>query len=438
MKRIMIIFSALLAVSGRSFFAHPLSLPQAQNTMLFKNLDLVIANQEYCKKDYELAEAKAQWYPSVDLDGGYGYQNKKSTITLPINSPFLPSGPLQMGTYDRSDLGLDISYPITAAFVNIYNVKYRTLAMQVKSAQNAALKNQLSFKLGALYFLWELSYGATEVQKTLVSQLEATVTQLKNLQAGGMASASRVLEAQARLANAKVQLCGNENQTDSLRLEVVNFIQCPDTAITPENYDINASMGPFSPIDTLTLNSYRPDLAALDLSIEQLSVFSDILSGQKYPNLVWTAGYHYGRPELNMGNNPKYMGYAMTALQFKFNLYDGDKVTSQQRQTQQQIEITQTQKQQIVSALNSAITSAKRDFYRAQRQEKAAQLSLEASHALAEDAKNSLAAGVVTSIDYLSALTEEAKARFAVQQAQLQEKMALLKVYFAAGKELKY
>jgi outer membrane protein TolC len=164
----------------------------------------------------------------------------------------------------------------------------------------------------------------------------------------------------------------------------------------------------------------------------------DVLSGQKYPNLVWTAGYHYGRPELYMGNDPKYMGYAMTALQFKFNLYNGDKVTSQQRQTQQQIEIVFKQKQQLVNSLNNAIRSAKRERGRARRQMNAAQLSLEASHSLVQDAQNSLKAGVITALDYQNAITAEAVAQCSVKQAQFMEKMAQLKVYFAIGKELKY
>jgi len=176
----------------------------------------------------------------------------------------------------------------------------------------------------------------------------------------------------------------------------------------------------------------------MDLAEDQLSVFLDILSGQKYPNLIWTAGYHYGRPELNMGNDPKYMGYAMTALQFKFNLYDGDKVASQKRQTQQQIEITRLQKKQLVNSFNNAVKSAKRDVVRARRQLHAAAVSLEATRALLNDAKNSLGAGVIDSVNYLGSLTDEAAAQCTVKQAQFLEKTALLKVYFATGKELKY
>ena len=130
--------------------------------MFAKNLDIVIANQEYCKKYYELSEANAVWYPSLDASASYnGFtQDNSLSIKLPTGqslSENLPSG--------RAELGVDLSYPVTASFVNMYNIKYRDLAIKVKFAQNAALKNELSYKLGLLFFQWDFSYFQTDVQK---------------------------------------------------------------------------------------------------------------------------------------------------------------------------------------------------------------------------------------------------------------------------------
>jgi outer membrane protein TolC len=59
--------------------ANALTLQQAQNMMFAKNLDIVISNQEYCKKYYELSEAKSVWYPSLDASASYtGFTQKDS------------------------------------------------------------------------------------------------------------------------------------------------------------------------------------------------------------------------------------------------------------------------------------------------------------------------------------------------------------------------
>lgn len=421
--------------------ANSLTLQQAQKSMLANNLDIVIANQEYCKKYYELSEAKSVWYPSLDASASYaGFtQDNSINIAVPPRPPVLPTGLSvnQNIPSDREELGVDLSYPVTAAFVNMYNIKYRDLAIKVKFAQNAALKNQLSFKLGTLFFQWDLSFSQKEVQKLLVSQYEATVVQLKELEAGGMAAHSKVLQAQARLENVNVQLSACENSSDSMRLELVNFIQSPDSALTPEAYTFHMDTSSTMPIDTVSLNTGRPEFVAMDLSISQLSAFNDILLGQKYPNLVFDVGYRYGKPGLNL-TGTDFMGYGVASAQLKFNIFDGFKVTSQRHQNQTQMEIVQFQKQQLVNTFTSSLKTTKLQLKWARKQEKSALVSLEAAHAFAEDSKNSLSSGTATALDYLDAITSEALAKLAVKQAQFMQNISILKLYYVAGKELKF
>ena len=69
-----------LIISTSLLRANALTLGQAQNTMFAKNLDIIIANQEYCKKYYELAEANAVWYPSLDASASYnGFTQRQFT-----------------------------------------------------------------------------------------------------------------------------------------------------------------------------------------------------------------------------------------------------------------------------------------------------------------------------------------------------------------------
>jgi outer membrane protein TolC len=276
------------------------------------------------------------------------------------------------------------------------------------------------------------------VKKLLVAQYEATIAQLENLRAGGLSPVSKVLEARAGLENARTQLVIEENRADSLRLEVANFIGSEDPAIVPEPYDFMRDSLARRSLDTLSMNEYRPELAAFDLGIDQLLAYDDVLTGRKYPNLFLSASYHYGRPELQMSNDPDFMGYAAAGVQVRFNLFDGKRILSQQQQTQQQIEVLRSRRRLAVSDFNNAIVSAKMQFARARRQKEAAQASYEAAAAVAKDMKNSFEAGLATSLDYQNALTSEAMAQLGVKQAEFLEKTSLLKVYFAVGREIKF
>jgi outer membrane protein TolC len=419
--------------------ASELTLQKAQELMLFRNADLVIADQEYCKKSFEESEAKAVWYPSLDVIGSYNYFSEKNSIAFPSGSPLSEyiGQNATLGTRYKTEAGVDLSWPLTTALVNIYNVRYRHLALAVKEAQNLGLKNQLSFKLGAMYLQWCMSSQQIDVYNMLVAQLTELAAQTENLRAGGLASMSRVLDVKARLAGAKADLVTAQNQCDSLKLELFQFIQSRDSGFVPADYSFPADSNSLASVDTVTLSSYRPELTAMDFSIAQLSVLQRIISGQKYPNLVAVAGYRYANPGLAMGSD-KFMGYGQAGLQLRWNLFDGGKVSSQHKQTGQQIEIVQKQRQQLIDTWNNSIKNAKLLVARALRQSEAADASLAAAEALANDARNNLAAGMAIQADVLNALTVRARAALAVKQAGFMKNLAILQLYFASGKELKF
>ena len=132
------------------------------------------------------------------------------------------------------------------------------------------------------------------------------------------------------------------------------------------------------------------------------------------------------------------MAYGIASAQLKFNIFDGNRVSSQQHQNQTQIEIAQAQKQQLINNFNSSLKTTKLQLAWAKKQEQAALVSLDAAFAFSEDSKNSLSLGTTTSLDYLDAVNNEAAAKLAVKQARLMQNIALLKLYYVAGKELKF
>ena len=257
MKRTGITALCLLFAAFAPVHSSGLSLMEAQESLLSNNLDIVSAYQDYCRKSYEEAEAKAAWYPSLDVVGTYNYFTEKNSIDVSERwssqaRPWrdLLAGRLPSATNYRAEAGLDLSYPLTTALVNMYNVRYRRIGLKVKDAQNAGLKNQLSFRLGAMYFAWVLSYGQVNVYQTLVKQFADLVAQARNLASGGMASSSKVLDAAARLASAQADLTSAQNQCDSLRFEIVNFTKCKDSAASPQDYSFGMDSEAVAGLDT--------------------------------------------------------------------------------------------------------------------------------------------------------------------------------------------
>ena len=436
MKKI-ILMATLACAAASAYAAWPLSLKQAQQCLFTNNIDIAIADKEYSKKTAELSESRALWYPSLDAAGSFIYQSKRNSVSLNLPAP-IGAVNQSIGTFDRDELGIDLSYPITAALVNIHNVKYRNIGLKIKQAQNDGLKNMLSMKLGALYFTWEMATKQLTVQTMLVNQLDSTVAQLTSMQQSGISTSSRVLDAQARLENARVVVLGLENQTDSLKRELLTLINYDSPSdVLPQEYAFCVDSAGLRILDTLTVNINRPEITALDLSANQLSVYNQMLLGQKYPLLVCSAGYRYGKPGVAMGGT-EFMNYTVASVQLKFNIFDGFKVSSQRQQVREQIDIVAQQKEQMLHTWNNAITTARMQYAKAKKQEAAAKTALLAAQAFLTDAKNALDAGTGTSLDYLNAVTGEASAHLGVAQAQYAQKMALLQLFYVAGNDVRF
>jgi len=419
--------------------ASELTLKRAQEMMLFRNSDMVIANQEYCKKAWEETEAKAVWYPSLDIVGSYNYFSQKNSIAFPDNLPIpgFAGQTLYLGNNYRAEIGADLSWPLTAAFVNTYNVRYNHLGLNAKYAQNQGLKNQLSFRLGAMYLQWSMCFQQVDVYNTLVAQLTELTAQTEHLKAGGVASLSKVLDVKARLGSAQADLVAAHNQCDSLKLELLNFVQCIDSGFVPDASPFVLDSQSIASFDTLSLNMTRPELIAIDENVDRLTVLQSIISGQKYPALIAILGARYANPGLSNGATD-FMAYGQAGLQLRWNLFDGWKVSSQHKETDQQIEISKTQREQLVDSWTKAIKTAKLQVNRSLSQSEAAEASLAAAEALANDAKNNLAAGVAMQSDVLNALTARSRAALAVKQAAFMKNLAILQLYYASGRELKF
>jgi outer membrane protein TolC len=410
--------------------ANSLTLKKAQEYLLARNLEKAAANMELCKKSYEEAEAKAIWYPSIDIVGSYNYFSEKNSVALLGRKEVL-------GTNYRTEAGIDISWPITQAFVNIYNVRYRHFALMAKEAQNKSLKNLLSFKLGTMFFLWNLSYNQLEVHNTLIEQLEDLLKQTQNKYNAGFCSISKLLEVKARVASAKTDLISAKSLCDSIRFEIQNFLQCTDSSFIPEEYSFNLDSMQLASLDTISINNTRAELTSLEYLEDQLKVFHKIISGQKYPSLVAYGGYRYANPGLNMGDST-FMGYAIAGIMLKWNIFDGFKVSSQHKQTKQQQEIIKIQKKQMIDSWNNAINNAKMQIKRAQSQLDAAKTSCEAAEAVLTDAKNNFSSGTATQTDVLNALSARAMALLSVKKAEFMMNMAILQLYYASGKDIEF
>jgi outer membrane protein TolC len=426
---VFVIFACALSTSAK-----PITLHEAYGRLFKNNLDLMVAQTELRKVEAELSETRSAWWPSVDVNGSYLYLSEKSSLKVTLPPPI---GEInrEIGANDRAEIGLDLSYPLFTGFSRYYTDHINRESVASKKAQLEGAINRITLTLGVLYLQWELSYKQADLRRALVEQLGTYSRQVTAMREAGTALQSKLLEARARLQLARVDLAAAEDQCDSLRRELMSFILCKDEEIVPDSSGTAFDTLPVPKraiIDTL-----RPELVMLAHAGEQIDLARRSLKFRHFPTLVGLAGYRVGKPGLAMGSED-YSGYGLVGMQLKWNLFDGLKVRAQQTQYSCRLELVDIERTRQIEALERTFGSAREQLNNAANRLVATEESREAARALAEDLKNTLAAGMVTTADYLNALVNLAGAELMVEQAKTAKKIAMLKMLYAMGKELKY
>jgi outer membrane protein TolC len=435
MKAVAVLGAMLLSAAAAG--AGELGLAAAQQQLLARNADMVVAQLEMRAKRAGLTESRAAWYPSLDASASYTWMSEKTQTELPFVMG--PTGirpgstTLTLGDNDKTEFGVDLSYPLFTGLSRWRAVQGKRIALSAQDASNKALANRLSLALGLLYYRWQLSLRQAAVQQALVTQLQDYAAQMKSLQQGGMAAQSRVLEAQSRLELAAVDQIAATDLADSLRSEVLFLIGSSDAAAEPSaDTDTVAEALPALALDTM-----RPELVALSRAVDQNVTASQALFGQRLPAIGGMAGWRYANPGLNMASTD-FMNYWLVGLQLKWTLFDGLKNRSQRLQLRTQGEELNVQRRQQMDTWNKDLTLARTQADKAARAIAAGRSSLGAAQELTRELRNAQTAGITTASDYLTAAANEAHAAYLLEQARFSRRVALLSLRYAAGEELRF
>jgi outer membrane protein TolC len=428
-------FFFLITVTALGVRAEKFSLAEAQAQLFKNNLDILTAEVELRKANDDLAEAYSAYFPSLDANASYSYLTEKSRIHINMDT-LMPGFSIDrpIGANDRAEFGLDLSYPFFTGFSRYYGVTSGKEAVAAKRALFDAAKNRASLGLGLLYFQWELSYKQAGLRKALVEQLDSYAKQIAAQRDAGTALRSKLLDARARLQLARVDLEAAYDQTDSLRRELMSFILSKDRSMVPDTTGtaaLDTQPMPKSP------KTDGPEIVALDHASLQIEELRKVLRYRHFPSLFGTAGLRYGRPGLNMGKN-SYMGYGLFGVQLKWNLFDGFRTHAQSALLQRQLDLIDIARTRQNETIERTFEDAKRLVNSTAGRLAACEASAEAARVLTDDLRNAVAAGTATAVEYLNAIVNQAQAELLVAQAKTAKKMALLKMWFAAGKTIKY
>ncbi len=364
--------------------------------------------------------------------------------TPPNAPPTPPPGgpPLDkaLGDHDKMEFGVDATYPLFTGFARGYNLDAKRAGIAAREAQWRGARNQMSLKLGSLYYAWQLASAQAAYQEKVLGYSRELEKQLQDFVKAGTSVRSRALGAEAKAKASEVDLLSAQNTRDSLAMEVFDFMGGKDSTGFGSPQDLamdTATPAPPAWEGVEGPRMDRPEAEALDKGVEQARYGAKALAGQKLPQLYGLAGVRYANPGLDLAGD-EFMPYGLLGLQLKWNLFDGSRNSSQRKQLDVQARVVQEQKRKLEHEWRKTMATARLQYSRWSLQFQAAQASREAAQAAAADLKRQFEVGVATGLDWLEARNNQARAELTMEQARTMQRLALLQWEYAAGKELDF
>jgi outer membrane protein TolC len=461
--------AALLQPESAS--AAALSLVEAQRILLRDNADLSVMRLETEQAEARIRESRASWMPGVDAFGSYAFTSETPRLSLEL--PFPPPGGTSidrsLGDHDKVEFGIDATLPIFTGFARTHALAARQAEARAQEARILAARNQLSLRLAALFYAWQLADAQAAFLGRTAEHARRIQAQLAGFVRAGTAVRSRALAAEARAKAAEVERLAAESARDSLALEVLDFLGTglasgagtdSVTARLPETGADHADVppDPAVPVDFRLLpdtsdpprpdwermaahprpaDGSRPEELALEEGMRTARLNARALAGQRLPQLHGMAGFRYANPGLDLAGDG-FMAYGLAGLQLRWNLFDGLRNRQQRRHLEIQERILAEQGRKLRSGWVKSMRTARLLHARGAAQLDAAKASLEAARAAAADLERQLELGLATEVELLEARNNEARAEWAIEQARTLQKLAVLQWRHAAGKELRF
>ncbi len=374
-----------------------------ENHPYFKQKELYSQSKELKNRNFS-----ANWYPSLDLNGRYTWQNEVVELPIPIDIPGFET-PL-MPHYNYK-LSLDIQQTIYDGGITRSSKKLEESTLQVNQQQVEVSLNQLKERVNQLFF-YILALQQQEKSISLkLDELEARTAMIESgvrneifLEADLDIIRAEILKVKQSLSEISItkssvfQMLGNLTEMEVQEGAVLE-LPAPDVAVTAE--------------------IPRPEQVLYDLQIQKLDASMDLVSKQRYPKAYVFGSFAYGNPALNFFRD-EFRGFYVLGAGLKWNIWDWSKTSRSKQDITIQQEIIRSRRAAFDKDLDIRLAEKLAEISKFEeavsRDEEIVSLHAKISKSAASQLEN----GVITTTDYLTELNAETEARIRLETHRIQ------------------
>lgn len=379
----------------------PLTLEQTVEVAYQNNEDLQIALLELQQARYQLEEAQAALYPTLDLEATLQSGNQASIGDLAIGSD-------NVSTALNGDLTLNYDLGLSGARA----ARIRAAEEAVRNAQLEVERRRAQLRLDTIgeYYSLQEAIERIQINQAFLDEAERNLRDAALREEVGVGTRFDVLRAEVQVANARQNVILAQSQRDIAQRQLSRRLSVPPS--------ISLTTVPVSIAGTWPLTLEESIVLAFQnrAELEQVLTQRAIAEEQRQIALAET------RPELglfaNIGAQQVLSGGRTgfdegfnVGAQFRWRLLDGGASIAAARQREQDIAIAETQFAETRNGIRLEVEQAYFQLEANRENIDTAQLAVQQAEEAVELANLRFNAGVGTQLDVLSATSELADAR---------------------------
>jgi outer membrane protein TolC len=363
------------------------------------------------------------WYPTLNLDGSFTYQNENISIPNSFNAPGFspPEAPLN---FNR--LLLQINQTIydgnmVSGLKRVEEAKYSVYQKQLEVE-----KIQLKAKITQLFMNALLVSKQSELLLEQRKVLDNQYMVMKNSFTSGATSTINLKLLQAELVQVDQAIVDSEFMAEKIKAQLSELCGI-------EISKNDALKMPYYEESGATEEQLRPEILLLEAQIYSMDAETERIGSNRLPKIGAFASLGAGSPGYDIFNS-EVRPMAIVGLKLNWNIWDWNETHNQRQMLDLQKDILNSKKVQTQSQFQSEVDKEKLEMQKLQQLLQQDEEMIQLREEISEIKSSELQNGTITSSEYLVELTRENEAKLRHSMHQIQQVLSYRNYLLLQGK----
>jgi outer membrane protein TolC len=386
--------------------SHPLSVQK----------DLYLQSRELNMKNYSV-----NWYPSLDLNGRYTWQNEVVQIPFVDMIPGFENPAMPHYNYK---LTLDVQQTLYDGGMSKKGKELEESLYEVNRQKVEVSLNQLKGQVNNIYFYILVLQQQERTISLMRDELEARVESMESLVQNQAILASDLNVLKAESLKADQQLA----EISISRLSALGILKDLTSLEISENTVLDIPTSEAEP----AMEAILPEQVLFNLRINNLDASIKLTERQRYPKAFVFGQLGYGNQGLNFFRD-EFRGYYIVGAGLQWKIWDWSKTSRQKQNLAVKQEIIRSEKQAFDKNLRIQLDELMSNIIKYEEAVDRDQEILLLRQDITRAAVSKLENGIITSTDYITELNAESQARIQLDLHRIQLEQARISYLTSKG-----